>query len=258
VRLARVVWNGGHYAVRIEGATCYVVASPFAMPPLDTGVSFPLAAARLLAPVVPGKVVCIGRNYRAHARELGNEVPAEPLLFMKPPTAVIATGDAIELPPESARVEHEGELAAVIGRRIRRVSPAEALAAVQGYTLANDVTARDLQKKDVQFTRAKGFDTFCPLGPWIETEPPPPDAMIEVRVNGTRRQHGRLSDMVFPVDVLIAYISHVMTLEPGDVVLTGTPEGVGPLLDGDRVEVQIEGIGTLENTVRSRAAASAG
>lgn len=207
----------------------------------------------LLAPVLPSKVVCVGRNYAAHAKELGNEVPSEPLLFLKPPSAVLAPGGTIVLPPESQRVEHEGELCVVVGRRLRRASEAEALAAVFGITAANDVTARDLQKKDVQFTRGKGFDTFCPVGPWIETDPGDLAALtVTTRVNGERRQHGATSAMIFPVGVLLSYISRVMTLEPGDIVLTGTPEGVGPLRDGDTVEVEIEGVGApLSNRVAS-------
>lgn len=199
----------------------------------------------------PSKVVCVGRNYRAHAKELGNEVPSEPLLFLKPPSAVIADGESIVLPRESTRVEHEGELAVVIAKRARRVRAEDVASIIEGYTIANDVTARDLQRKDVQFTRGKGFDTFCPIGPALVRERPSADATISVTVNGARRQHGHLRDMVFSIDVLVAYISDVMTLEPGDVILTGTPEGVGPLVDGDVVEVAIDGIGVLRNSVRA-------
>ncbi|MFO0563451.1 MAG: fumarylacetoacetate hydrolase family protein, partial [Polyangiales bacterium] len=199
----------------------------------------------------PSKVVCVGRNYRAHAKELGNEVPSEPLLFLKPPSAVIAAGESIVLPRESARVEHEGELAVVIAKRARRVRAEDVPNIIEGYTIANDVTARDLQRKDVQFTRGKGFDTFCPIGPALVRERPSSDATITVTVNGSRRQHGHLRDMVFSIDVLVAYISDVMTLEPGDVILTGTPEGVGPLVDGDVVEVAIDGLGVLRNSVRA-------
>lgn len=201
----------------------------------------------------PSKIVCVGRNYRAHAKELGNEVPSEPLLFLKPPSALIAHGDAIVLPRESARVEHEGELAVVIGKRARRVRPEDVAEFIAGYTVANDVTARDLQRKDVQFTRGKGFDTFCPVGPSIVRARPSPDASITVKVNGAVRQHGFLRDMVFSIDVLVAFISDVMTLEPGDLILTGTPEGVGPLVHGDTVEVSIDSVGTLTNTVRTEA-----
>jgi len=206
----------------------------------------------LLAPVTPSKIVCVGRNYRAHAAELGNEVPTEPLLFLKPPTALSGPGAAIPLPPASVRVEHEGELAVVIARTLCDATPEEALAAVFGYTCADDVTARDLQRKDVQFTRAKGFDGFCPCGPYVETEVSPDDLHLVVRVNGEIRQDGHTRDMVFPVGVLLAYISRVMTLLPGDLVLTGTPSGVGPLVDGDRVQVAISGVGSLENAVVNR------
>lgn len=207
---------------------------------------------RLLAPVEPSKIVCIGRNYAAHARELGNEVPSEPLLFLKPPSALVGTGASILLPPESERVEHEGELAVVIGGRLRRASPERAREAVFGITAANDVTARDLQRKDVQFTRAKGFDTFCPVGPWVETDVGDLGNIdVETRVSGQVRQRANSRAMIFPVPELLSYISNVMTLEPGDLVLTGTPEGVGPLVDGDVVEVEIGGLGApLVNRVR--------
>lgn len=225
----------------------------------ETDRLVPIKAGSLLAPVTPSKIVCVGRNYRAHAKELGNEVPAEPLLFLKPPSALIGPDATIELPAASARVEHEGELAVVIGSVLRDApDAARARAAIWGVTCANDVTARDLQKKDVQFTRAKGFDTFCPIGPWIESDADWTRAKLEVRVDGATRQSGRTSDMVFPPADLIAFVSRVMTLLPGDVVLTGTPEGVGPLATGNTVEVEIEGIGTLRNTVGPRAAEPSG
>jgi 2-keto-4-pentenoate hydratase/2-oxohepta-3-ene-1,7-dioic acid hydratase in catechol pathway len=198
----------------------------------------------------PTKIICVGRNYAAHARELGNEVPERPLLFLKPPSSVIADGAAIELPPDSRRVEHEAEIAVLVGARARHVSAAEALQCVAGYAPLNDVTARDLQKLDVQFTRAKGFDTFCPVG----TFAPHDDwRALEVigRVNGVVRQHGRAADMTFGIPDLIAYISRIMTLEPGDIIATGTPEGVGPLAVGDEVEVEVPGIGRVRNPVRS-------
>ena len=211
-----------------------------------------LAAAKLITPVSPSKIVCVGRNYRDHAAELGNEMPAEPLLFLKPPSALVGHGGIIELPAVSARVEHEGELAVVIGRRCSRLSDTEnPLDYVLGYSCANDVTARDLQRRDVQFTRAKSFDTFCPVGPFVETELDPLDLQVEARVNGEVRQRGRTSQMAFPVPFLVRYISHVMTLEPGDLISTGTPAGVGPLADGDTVEVEVEGVGTLRNPVRA-------
>ena len=211
----------------------------------------PLRSATLLAPVTPSKIVCVGRNYRDHAKELGNEVPKEPLLFLKPPTTLLAPGEAIELPKESHRVEFEGELAIVVGRPLRRASREDAAEAVFAVTAANDVTARDLQKSDVQFTRGKGFDTFCPIGSALETEPGPLDALrVITRLDGVERQNGSVADTIWPVDFLLAYISDVMTLLPGDVVLTGTPAGVGPLLPGNRVEVSIGPKGpSIESTV---------
>jgi 2-keto-4-pentenoate hydratase/2-oxohepta-3-ene-1,7-dioic acid hydratase in catechol pathway len=215
-----------------------------------------LEGVRLLAPVMPSKIVCVGRNYREHAAELGNPMPEEPLLFMKAPSALLASGDFIELPPASQRIEHEGELAVVIGRRARRLSDSDdPLSYVLGYTCLNDVTARDLQRRDVQFTRGKSFDTFCPVGPHVATGLDPLDLKVETRVNGETRQSGRTSQMAFPVPHLVRYISHCMTLEPGDLIATGTPAGVGPLSEGDVVEVEVEGVGVLRNPVR-RAGAS--
>ena len=205
---------------------------------------------QLRAPIVPGKIVCVGRNYAAHAKELGNAVPTEPLLFLKPPSAVIGPGESIVTPSMSERVEHEAELGVVIGRRCRSVSRDSVSEYILGYTVLCDVTARDLQKKDVQFTRAKGFDTFCPAGPWIETELDPTDVEIVCTVSGKERQRGTTRDMIFPVATLVAFISEVMTLEPGDVISTGTPEGVGPLVRGDALEISISGIGTLRCPVR--------
>jgi 2-keto-4-pentenoate hydratase/2-oxohepta-3-ene-1,7-dioic acid hydratase in catechol pathway len=217
-----------------------------------TGERVPLAEAKLLAPVIPrSKVVAVGKNYRDHAAEMGGEAPAEPLLFLKPNTAVVGPGDAIVLPPESSQVEFEGELAVVIGRIARRVSEADAASVIFGYTVANDVTARDLQRSDGQWTRAKGFDTFCPLGPVIDTELDLERGSIETSVNGERRQEGRLADMVHSIPAIIAYASNVFTLLPGDVILTGTPAGVGPIVAGDTVEVSVSGLGTLANPVRS-------
>jgi len=204
----------------------------------------------LLPPVVPSKIVCVGRNYSEHAKELGNEVPSEPLLFLKAPSAVIASGDEIVIPRQSQRIEHEGELAIVIGRACKNLADDQpALEYVFGYTCLNDVTARDLQKKDVQFTRAKSFDTFCPVGPYIETEVDPYDLRVTTKVNGDIRQSGRTSQMVFPVDVLIRYISRQMTLNVGDVIATGTPSGVSQLHPGDLCEVEVEGVGALSNSI---------
>ena len=213
-------------------------------------VQTPLTDVKLLPPCEPSKIVCVGRNYVEHAKELGNEVPKVPLIFLKPPSSIIADGDAILLPPQSAQVEHEAELVIVIGKRGRNVTAENARKYILGYTIGNDVTARDLQKADGQWTRAKGFDTFCPFGPWIDTEFDPADAVITCRVNGQMRQMASTRDMVFNVGVLIAYISSVMTLEPGDLIFTGTPSGVGELKNGDTVEVEIEGLGSLSNSVK--------
>ncbi len=217
-----------------------------------TGERVPVAGVKLLAPVIPrSKVVCVGKNYSDHAAEMGGDAPAEPLLFLKPNTAVIGPGDAIVLPPQSRQVDFEGELAVVIGRIAKNVREADAASVIFGYTIANDVTARDLQKSDGQWARAKGFDTFCPLGPVIETEFELSGNTIETRVNGEVRQSGSLDDMVHSVASVIAYASAVFTLLPGDLILTGTPAGVGPIVDGDVVEVSVSGIGTLRNPVRT-------
>ncbi|GAA3762615.1 fumarylacetoacetate hydrolase family protein [Microbacterium kribbense] len=218
-----------------------------------TGERVPLGDVALLAPVIPrSKVVAIARNYRDHAAELGNEVPPEPMLFLKPNTSVIGPGDAIMLPPQSERVDFEGELAAVIGTIAKNVPAERALEYVFGYTIGNDVTARDLQRSDGQWSRAKGFDTFCPLGPAIETDfDPAGDAVITTRVDGAVRQHGAIADMIHSVAEIIAYASAAFTLLPGDVILTGTPAGVGSFTAGQSVEVEITGLGVLRNTARS-------
>ena len=208
-----------------------------------------LASVKLLPPVQPSKIICVGRNYVAHAREHDADVPTVPLLFLKPPSALIAAGETIFLPPQSEQVEHEAELAVVIGRRGRRIATDDAMEYVLGYTIANDVTARDLQRRDGQWTRSKGFDTFCPLGPWIDTELDPADALISCHVNDEMRQMASTRDMVFDVRQLIAFASSIMTLEPGDLLLTGTPAGVSPLKPGDIVKVSIEGLGELQNPV---------
>ncbi|MGZ4468787.1 MAG: fumarylacetoacetate hydrolase family protein [Nocardioidaceae bacterium] len=212
-----------------------------------------LADVRLLAPVLPrSKVVGIGKNYAAHAAEMGGDVPAEPLMFLKPNTSVIGPGDPIFYPRQSQNVHYEGELAVVIGRICRDVAPDRGKDVVYGYTVGNDVTARDLQKSDVQFTRAKGFDSFCPLGPWIETELDTSDLRVQTHLNGDVKQDGTTKDMIFDVPTLVAHVSSVMTLLPGDVILTGTPEGVGPMNVGDEVEVTVAGIGSLTNKVVTR------
>lgn len=216
-----------------------------------------VADVRLLAPVLPrSKVVGIGRNYAAHAAELGHDLPEEPLMFLKPNTSVIGPGDAIGYPRQTENLHYEGELAVVIGRICRDVPVEKATDVIHGYTIANDVTARDLQKSDVQFTRAKGFDTFCPLGPWIETDLDPQafidGVTVETHLNGDLVQDGTTADMIFDVPTLIAHVSSVMTLLPGDVILTGTPEGVGPMQVGDEVEISIAGLGSLTNKVAAR------
>jgi 2-keto-4-pentenoate hydratase/2-oxohepta-3-ene-1,7-dioic acid hydratase in catechol pathway len=206
---------------------------------------------RLLAPVEPSKVVCVGRNYAAHAAELGNEIPKEPLLFLKPPSSIVGPDQPIVLTPFSQRVEHEGELALVVSRKCAHLKDNDdALSYLLGYTCLNDVTARDIQKSDVQFTRGKGFDTFCPIGPWIETQLDPSDVLVELRVNGALRQTGRTSLMLYPCAYLVRWISRMMTLYPGDVIATGTPAGVGPLVAGDVVEVSVQGVGVLRNPVQ--------
>jgi 2-keto-4-pentenoate hydratase/2-oxohepta-3-ene-1,7-dioic acid hydratase in catechol pathway len=214
--------------------------------------TWPRANTRLIAPVEPSKVVCVGRNYAAHAAELGNVVPKEPLLFLKAPSSIIGLDESIVLPPYSQRVEHEGELAVIVGRRCGHLGDTDdPLSYLFGYTCLNDVTARDLQKSDVQFARAKGFDTFCPVGPHIETHLDPSDVLVETHVNSARRQSGRTSLMIYPVAFLVRYISRMMTLVPGDVIATGTPAGVGPLIAGDVVEVSVAGVGTLRNPVHA-------
>jgi 2-keto-4-pentenoate hydratase/2-oxohepta-3-ene-1,7-dioic acid hydratase in catechol pathway len=197
----------------------------------------------------PGKIVCIGRNYREHAKELGNEVPTEPLFFLKPSTSIIRDGDAIVLPTQSERVEFEGEVGIVIGSRLKNASESEAIAAVSGVVALNDVTARDLQKKDSQWTRAKGFDTFCPIGDVAIGNHDLGNLVVVTRVNGQERQRASTSELVFSIPMLLSYVSHVMTLEPGDLVATGTPAGVGPLKAGDVVEVEIEGLSKVSNPV---------
>jgi 2-keto-4-pentenoate hydratase/2-oxohepta-3-ene-1,7-dioic acid hydratase in catechol pathway len=240
-----------HYGV-IEGENVIEISAPPWMKWSRGARTSRLGDVRLLAPVEPSKVVCIGRNYAAHAAELGNEVPKEPLMFLKPPSSIIGPEEAIVLPKYSQRVEHEGELALVIGRRCSQLRDTDdALSFVMGYTCLNDVTARDLQKSDVQFTRAKGFDTFCAVGPHIETDLDPSNVLVETHVNGTRRQSGATSLMIHTPAFLIRWISRVMTLIPGDVIATGTPAGVGALDAGDTVEVSVAGLGVLRNPVHA-------
>lgn len=258
MRIARFVHPGGMSFGVVEGeagasdqalTVAEIEGHPFGRLTF-TGQRWALPDVRLLSPMLPSKVVCVGRNYRDHAREHGVETPTEPLLFLKPSTSVIGPNDIIRLPQQSKQVEHEAELAVVIGAPgARRVDRAGAAKAIFGYTCANDVTARDLQQSDGQWTRAKGFDSFCPLGPWIVTGSELGDAEIRCEVDDEVRQLGRTGDMVFDVPTLVSYISHVMTLLPGDIVLTGTPEGVSPIADGQTVTVSVEGVGSLVNRV---------
>ncbi|MBO84654.1 MAG: 2-hydroxyhepta-2,4-diene-1,7-dioate isomerase [Deltaproteobacteria bacterium] len=216
------------------------------------GPPVPLTEVELLCPVTPTKVVGIGPNYRAHAVEMGRPIPPVPKMFLMPATAVVGPGDAIAIPPGASRVDHEAELAVVIGRRASRVAVSEALDHVVGFTVANDVTARDFQKADKVFARAKGFDTFCPLGPWVAVDLDPSDLGVRALVDGKLRQEGRTSDLIFDLPTLVSFVSHVMTLLPGDVIATGTPSGVGPLRAGQVVRVEVEGIGAMENPVVDR------
>ncbi|WP_456434063.1 fumarylacetoacetate hydrolase family protein [Thermosulfuriphilus sp.] len=227
---------------------------PLSAAPFDgghpLGESLPLKEVRLLAPVAPSKIIALGLNYRDHAAELNMPLPQEPLIFLKPPTAIIGPEEAIIYPQMSQRVDYEAELAIVIGRRLKGASPEEARESIFGYTCFNDVTARDLQKKDGQWTRAKSFDTFAPMGPWIETELDPNDVLIEAYLNGRRRQSSRTSQLVFPIPEIVSFVSQIMTLLPGDVIATGTPPGIGPMQPGDEIEIRIEGIGSLRNYVK--------
>ena len=234
----------------IEGAKVRALtAEPWAGG-LPEGPSHDLSEVSLVAPVAPSKIVCVGRNYRAHAAELGNEVPKEPLIFLKPSTSVVGPGAAIRIPEASREVHHEAELGAVMGRPLTRAATAaEAREAIFGWTCVNDVSARDIQRAEKHFTRAKSFDTFCPVGPVVETQLDPMEATVTCRVNGEQRQRGFTRDMVFDPYLLVAFISQVMTLLPGDVVSTGTPEGVGPIQRGDWVEVEVSGVGVLKNPV---------
>ncbi|MEU5696583.1 fumarylacetoacetate hydrolase family protein [Actinosynnema sp. NPDC020468] len=256
MRIARIAQPDGLAFAAIEGSgddltAVEIAEDPFANPTF-TGRRWPLADVRLLAPFLPPKIVCIGRNYAEHAAELGHEVPDAPLMFLKPNTAVIGPNAEIRLPAVSERVDFEGELAVVVGVGGRDIPAAKARQSILGYTIANDVTARDLQKTDGQWTRAKGFDTFCPLGPWVETEFDPDDVAIRTEVDGVLKQDSRTSLLLHDIAELIEYISAVMTLRPLDVILTGTPAGVGPLTAGQTVSVTVEGLGTLTNTVANR------
>ncbi|GAB3616774.1 fumarylacetoacetate hydrolase family protein [Okibacterium endophyticum] len=250
MKIARFSHQGSiHFGIVDETDLVVLAADPLFAGIETTGERIPLADAVLLAPVIPrSKVVCVGKNYHEHAAEMGGEAPQEPLLFLKPNTSVVGPGDKIVLPAQSSQVEHEGELAVVIGAVAKNVAAEDADQVIFGYTVANDVTARDLQRADGQWTRAKGFDTFCPLGPVIETEFEFDGATIETRVNGSVRQSAPLGDMIHSVPRIVEYASSVFTLLPGDVILTGTPAGVGPIVAGDTVEVEVSGLGVLRNT----------
>lgn len=249
MKLVRYEYKGEILHGRVEGDS----VRPLAGAPWESteaaGPAAPLSGVRLLAPTAPGKVIAIGLNYKDHAAEFNKELPTIPMLFTKAITSVIGPGQAIEVPPDVGRVDHEAELGVVIGRTCRRVSPARAMDHVLGLTCLNDVSARRFQKTDIQYTRAKGFDTFCPLGPWIVTGLDPADLAVRAEVNGRLAQDSRTSQLVFPVPELVSFVSRVMTLMPGDVIATGTPSGVGPLNPGDKVTIEIEGIGRLTNPV---------
>lgn len=252
MKIARFSHQGAiSYGIFDEGQLVVLNGDPMFAGYDPSGERVNLSDVKLLAPVIPrSKVIGVGKNYREHASEMGGEAPSEPLLFLKPNTSVIGPGDAIVLPPQSSQVEHEGELAVVIGKIAKSVSADRALEYVFGYTIGNDVTARDLQHSDGQWARAKGFDTFCPLGPIVETDFDELGGTLITRVNGDVRQSGALDDMVHSVADIVAYASSVWTLLPGDVILTGTPAGVGPIVDGDSVEVEIPGLGILTNPAR--------
>jgi 2-keto-4-pentenoate hydratase/2-oxohepta-3-ene-1,7-dioic acid hydratase in catechol pathway len=249
MRFGRLVVDGKAQWARLdEGEALLWSDVPWAG--VATSTTKPFRESDLLSAATPSKIIGIGRNYTAHAKELGNEVPVEPLLFLKPPSALLAHGGVVELPSESARVEYEAELGVIIGRRAKDVPRSQALAHVFGYTCVCDITARDLQKKDGQWTRAKGFDGFCPCGPWIETGADPRALRVRCILNGATKQDASTSQMVFDVAALVAYASNVMTLEPGDLIATGTPDGTAPLASGDAVTVDIEHVGALSFTVR--------
>jgi 2-keto-4-pentenoate hydratase/2-oxohepta-3-ene-1,7-dioic acid hydratase in catechol pathway len=251
-RFYRLDTDGGPaWAREAEGTLRLLDRAPWESP-RETGAGVPLGAARLLAPVTPSKIVAIGRNYADHAKERGKPVPKEPLLFLKPPSALVGPGEPILHPGWAGRVDHEAELGVVIGRRARAVAVEQALEHVFAVTCVNDVTARELQERDVQFTRAKGFDSFCPIGPCLATGIDLGAARVAGRVNGELRQDGCTADLIFPVAFLVSYVSRVMTLEPGDIISTGTPAGVGPIRPGDVVEVEVDGVGVLRNPVIER------
>jgi 2-keto-4-pentenoate hydratase/2-oxohepta-3-ene-1,7-dioic acid hydratase in catechol pathway len=248
MRVVRVLFEGDcRYGLADDETVMLISDEPFAA--WEPEGNLPLIGANLLPPATPTKVVCVGLNYRPHIEEMGHKMPSEPVIFLKPSTAVIGPHQPIPIPPGAGRIDHEAELAVVIGRRTHRADVKEATANILGYTCANDITARELQTRDGQWSRAKGFDGFCPLGPWIATDVDPDDLQVECYVNGELRQSASTGDMLFSPPELVSYISQVMTLVPGDVVLTGTPGGIGPIVAGDTVEVRISGVGSLVNPV---------
>ena len=251
-RISHASLDVPHFAL-IEGSNAYPLGGEFDFSQKDYSANakpLPLNEVTLLAPITPSKIVCVGRNYREHAAELGNKMPDEPLLFLKPPSSLLSTEARIELPKESQQVEHEGELGVVIGRTAQKLTDDDdPLSFVFGYTCVNDVTARDLQRKDIQFTRGKSFDTFCPTGPWVVTGLDPTSLQVTTRLNGKVKQNGNTADMAFPVSFLIRYISGIMTLNPGDLIATGTPAGVSRMQHDDVVEVEVAGIGVLKNSI---------
>lgn len=252
MRLVRVFADDDvRYGLAAEGHVTLISDEPFAA--WETDEEVPFSNAKLLAPVVPTKIVCAGVNYRSHAEEMALDIPSEPVIFLKPPTAVNGPDADVVIPEGHETVDYEGELAVVVGRRLHKASPAEVPGGILGYTCANDITVRSLQRLDGQWTRAKGFDGFCPMGPWVESDVDPRDLLVETYLNGERVQSARTSDMLFDPFELVGFVSHVMTLLPGDVVLTGTPSGVGPMRPDDVVEVRIEGVGSLVNHVASGA-----
>lgn len=248
MRVVRLLIDGDcRYGLADADTVTLISDEPFAA--FEPEGNLPLSKAQLLAPITPTKVVCVGLNYKNHIAEMGHDMPVEPVIFIKPPTAVIGPGQAIPVPPGVGRVDYEAELGVVIGRRTHKASAYEAEANVLGFTCSNDVTARDLQKRDGQWARAKGFDGFCPVGPWIETDVDPSDLTVECFVNGHLKQQASTRDMLFSPYELVSFVSNVMTLVPGDIVLTGTPGGIGPLAPGDSVEVRISDVGSLVNPV---------
>ncbi|AOS65317.1 fumarylacetoacetate hydrolase family protein [Actinoalloteichus hymeniacidonis] len=257
MRIGRIAHPQGVAFVSIEGepdtdqVAAEIAEHPFG-DPTYTGRKWPLADVRVLAPILPSKVICVGKNYADHAKEMGGEAPASPVIFLKPSTSVVGPGASIRLPADSEQVDFEGELAAVIGMPCRDVSPAKAKDVILGYTIANDVTARDQQRADGQWTRGKGHDTFCPLGPWIDTTVDPSDLRIRTELDGAVQQDSTTANLVHDLPTLVAWISRVMTLLPGDVILTGTPAGVGPMKPGQTVSISIAGLGTLRNPVVAR------